>query len=242
MHMYQKGIELRGSQALNIKSYQKVICLRRCMAVATAATVIAAGIFVLAVILPSWAIIDFINTDGAHVNVKLGVWGEWRTLNTTGVSEWLPHLPKPSEKILRLADADLKNFYYAQIALAIIALILMVCNNFAAMLTFRHHRFVYKRVVALIHFLIAGCVTATIEILTNSVNEWNTEVAQKKYISEWDYSAVQRDGLAVYLSWFVAAIYAVGGIIFIIASGKHKGSRAATAEFEIEDRPVYIGR
>jgi len=212
------------------------------MAVATTATVIAAGIFILSVWLPSWAIINFINTEGVHVNVRLGVWGEWRTLNTTGIAEWLPHLPKPSEKILRLADADLKNFYYAQIALAIIALVLMACNNFAAILTFRHHRFVYKRVVALIHFLIAGCVAATIEILTNSVNEWNIEVAQKKHITDWDYSANQEDGLAVYLAWLVVGIYVIAGIVFIIASGKHKGSRAATAEFEIEDRPVHIGR
>lgn len=88
----------------------------------------------------------------------------------------------------------------------------------------------------------AGCVAATIEILTNSVNEWNIEVAQKKYISDWDYSANQEDGLAVYLSWLVAVVYVIAGIVFIIASGKHKGSRAATAEFEIEDRPVHIGR
>ena len=85
--MYQKGIELRGSHALNYKSYQKVICLRRCMAVATTATVIAAGIFILSVWLPSWAIINFINTEGVHVNVRLGVWGEWRTLNTTGIGK-----------------------------------------------------------------------------------------------------------------------------------------------------------
>jgi len=212
------------------------------MAVATTATIISAGIFILAVCLSSWAIINFINTEGVHVNVKLGVWGEWRTLNTTGIAEWLPHLPKPSEKILRLADAKLKNFYYAQIALAIIALVLMAGNNFAAILTFRHHRFVYKRVVALIHFLIAGCVAATIEILTNSVNEWNVEVAQKEQITDWHYSANQEHGLAVYLAWVVVAIYVIAGIVFIIASGKHKGSRAATAEFEIEDRPVYIGR
>ena len=90
--------------------------------------------------------------------------------------------------------------------------------------------------------LSAGCVAATIEILTNSVNEWNIEVAQKKYITDWDYSANQKDGLAVYLAWLVVLIYVAAGIIFIIASGKHKGRRAATAEFEIEDRPVHIGR
>lgn len=87
MHMYQKGIELRGSSALNYKSYQKVICLRRCMAVTTAATITGAIVFIIAVLLPNWAIINFLNTDGAYVNVKLGVWGEWRTLNTTGVGK-----------------------------------------------------------------------------------------------------------------------------------------------------------
>jgi len=242
MQLLQKGVELRGSQALNVASYQRVIWHRRLMATATIATLIGILIYVIALLLPNWAIIDFINTSNEHVNVELGVWGEWRKVNTSKNAEWIPHLPKPSEKILRLADANLKHFYYAQIALATIALILMAANNFAAFLTFSHHRFVYKRVVALIHFLIAGCVFATVEVLTNSVTEWNTEVVQKRLHQEWDYSAAQKTGFAVALAYFVVIIYVFAGIIFIISSSKQKGSRAATAEFEIEDRPVYIGR
>lgn len=149
------------------------------------------------------------------------------------------------------------DFYYAQIALATIALILMAANNFAAFLTFSYHRFVYKRVVALIHFLIgksqmslispfiiflAGCVFATVEVLTNSVTEWNTEVVQKKLNHDWDYSAAQKTGFAVALAYIVVFIYVCAGIVFMVASSKQKGSRAATAEFEIEDRPIYIGR
>uniref|UniRef100_A0AC34RIX2 Uncharacterized protein n=1 Tax=Panagrolaimus sp. JU765 TaxID=591449 RepID=A0AC34RIX2_9BILA len=242
MQMYQKGIELRGSQALNVRTYQRVICQRRFMAVATVFTILAAIIYIIALILPNWAIIEFVNTSFEAVNVQLGVWGEWRTVNTTGVAEWIPHLPRPPKNIPRLADADLKSYYYAQIALAIIALILMAFNNFGAFMTFSYHRFVYKRVVSLIHFLIAGCVAATIEVLTNSVTEWNTEVVQKRLNSEWDYSAVQKVGLAVYLAWTVVGIYICAAIVFFIASSKQKGSRAATAEFEIEDRPIYIGR
>uniref|UniRef100_A0A7E4VT05 Transmembrane protein n=1 Tax=Panagrellus redivivus TaxID=6233 RepID=A0A7E4VT05_PANRE len=243
MQLLQKGVELRGSQALNVASYQRVIWHRRFMAFATTLTIAAVALYVIALLLPNWAVIDFVNTSLEHVNVQLGVWGEWRTVNTTGVSEWIPHLPKPSEKLLRLADADLKHFYYAQIALATIALALMAANNFAAILTFTYHRFVYKRVVAFIHFLIAGCVAATIEVLTNSVTEWNTEVAQKSLQSQsWDYSAAQTTGLAVFLAWLVVFIYIFAAVIFIVASSKQKGSRAATAEFEIEDRPIYIGR
>uniref|UniRef100_A0AC34F7F4 Uncharacterized protein n=1 Tax=Panagrolaimus sp. ES5 TaxID=591445 RepID=A0AC34F7F4_9BILA len=242
MQLIQKGVELRGSQALNVASYQRVIWYRRFMAIATAATLIGVLIYVIALLLPNWAIIDFLNTSGEHVNVNLGVWGEWRKLNTSENAEWIPHLPKPSEKILRLADADLKHFYYAQIALATIALILMAANNFAAFLTFSYHRFVYKRVVSLIHWLIAVCVFATVEVLTNSVTEWNTEVAQKRIISDWDYSTAQKLGLAAYLAYTVVLIYTFAGIVFFMASRKQKGSRAATAEFEVEDRDVYIGR
>lgn len=78
--------------------------------------------------------------------------------------------------------------------------------------------------------------------MTSSINEWNTEVVQKRLNAEWDYSAIQQHGTAIYLSWLVVGIYIISGIIFFLASSKQKGSRAATAEFEIEDRPIYIGR
>lgn len=37
-------------------------------------------------------------------------------------------------------------------------------------------------------------------------------------------------------------IYIFAAIAFAVSSHKQKGSRAATAEFEIEDRPIHIGR
>ena len=86
------------------------------------------------------------------------------------------------------------------------------------------------------------CIVVTIEVLLNSVNEWNMEVAQRSIFSDWDYSANQRTGTPVYIAWTVVFIYAFAAFCFANASHKQKGSRAATAEFEIEDRPVHIGR
>lgn len=82
----------------------------------------------------------------------------------------------------------------------------------------------------------------TIEILINSVDEWNRKVAQKKINSSWEYSTERKTGAAVTLAWIVVIIYLITAIVFIFNSHKQKGSRAATAEFEVEDRPIYVGR
>lgn len=85
------------------------------------------------------------------------------------------------------------------------------------------------------------CVLTVIEILLNSVNEWNVEVAHS-LDTKWDYSAVQKNGRAVYFAYCVMAINLSAAIAFAYSSHKQKGSNAATAEFEIEDRPIHIGR
>lgn len=59
---------------------------------------------------------------------------------------------------------------------------------------------------------------------------------------EWDYSVGQTTGLPTYLAWACVLIYLFAAVAFALGSHKHKGSRAATAEFEIEDRPIHIGR
>lgn len=59
---------------------------------------------------------------------------------------------------------------------------------------------------------------------------------------EWDYSVGQTTGLPTYLAWTCVLIYVLAAIAFALGSNKQKGSRAATAELEIEDRPIHIGR
>ncbi|VDO27734.1 unnamed protein product [Onchocerca flexuosa] len=59
---------------------------------------------------------------------------------------------------------------------------------------------------------------------------------------EWDYSVGQTTGLPTYLAWTCVFINLFAAMTFALGSHKHKGSRAATAEFEIEDRPIHIGR
>lgn len=81
--------------------------------------------------------------------MKLGVWGEWRTVNTSKDSEWIPHFPKPKRHLLRLAGHDLKNYYRAQAAFCVISLALMLANNAFAIYTFSHKRYIYKVTVPL---------------------------------------------------------------------------------------------
>ncbi|VDO28959.1 unnamed protein product, partial [Onchocerca flexuosa] len=163
---------------------------------------IAIIIFVISLLTPNWTIIDFTNTDLEEIHVQLGVWGEWRTKTngTKKVVEWIPHFPKPPEYVLRLADADLKcsfsffllsnyffsfllltflDFYLVQMVFGIISLVLMFSNNALAIYTFYHHRFIFKRLVACLYGVIAMCIVVTIEILMNSISEWNRSVAEQ---------------------------------------------------------------
>ncbi|MCP9266257.1 hypothetical protein DINM_021772 [Dirofilaria immitis] len=170
--------------------------------------------------------------------------GEWRTKinDTSQIVEWIPHFPKPPEHVLRLADADLKHFYLVQMVFGIISLVLMFSNNALAIYTFYHHRYIFKRLVACLYAVIAMCIVVMIEILTNSISEWNRSVAEQAKNIEWDYSVGQTTGLPTYLAWTCVLIYLFAAVSFALGSHKHKGSRAATAEFEIEDRPIHIGR
>ncbi|CAD5222460.1 unnamed protein product [Bursaphelenchus xylophilus] len=244
MQLIEKAVECQGSRVINMHSYQQLLWQRRLMAVATLLTIIGIFAFLAAVFHPDWAILDFVNTDLQKVNVRLGVWGEWRTLNTTNKSEYTPHFPEPpGGRILRLADEDIKHYYRAQAAFCVISLVIMVCNNAFALWTFTHHRYIYKRLVAGIHVFTAMCIVVTMEVLTNSVDEWNANIAEKyRNNQEWDFSAVQRVGLGYYLAGTVVIIYIFAAICFFIASHKQKGLRAATSEFEIEDREIEIGR
>ncbi|KHN83709.1 hypothetical protein Tcan_07680 [Toxocara canis] len=86
------------------------------------------------------------------------------------------------------------------------------------------------------------CIVVTVEVLTNSVNEWNISVAEQSKNVDWDYSVGQTNGRSTYMAWSCVFIYALAAVTFALGSHKQKGSRAATAEFEIEDRPIHIGR
>lgn len=237
-------IDIYDFETIDYNRYQSIVWQRRCMALATLLACLAIVVFVIALLTPNWTIIDFTNTDLEAIHVQLGVWGEWRTKinGTKQIVEWIPHFPSPPEHVLRLADADLKHYYRTQMAFGIISLLLMFATNALAFYTFCHHRYIYKRLAACLYGVIAMCIVVTIEVLTNSVNEWNLSVAEQAKNTEWDYSVGQTTGLPTYLAWTCVFIYIFAGATFAVSSHKHKGSRAATAEFEIEDRPIHIGR
>uniref|UniRef100_A0A915D318 Uncharacterized protein n=1 Tax=Ditylenchus dipsaci TaxID=166011 RepID=A0A915D318_9BILA len=238
-----KKIDCTDSHVLNIERYKAVVWERRWMALATFSAVIGIVLFVFAVLSPDWTTIDFTNTNLQHVNVQLGVFGEWRSVNTSNRKpEWISHFPEPaSHRFLRLAGVYLKHYYRAQAAFCIIGLVMMLFTNGLALYSFTYHRYMFKRLVAFLYLFTAMCVVLCIEILLSSVDEWNTEVAHK-HQGEWEYSAGQKNGIAVYLARTVVVINLIAAAVFAFGSKKQKGNHAATAEFEIEDRPVHCSR
>lgn len=244
MQLLEKAVELRDSQIINVESFRKLIWQRRIMAVASVIAWIAVVVLVAALATPNWAVLDFINTEFQQVHVQLGVWGEWRTVNNFShkTVEWIPHFPTPPENVARLADADLKHYYRAQAAIGVIALFLLLATNTLALYTFYHHRYIYKRLVACLFLVVAMAIVVTIEVLSNSVDEWNTAVALASKQGDWDYDAVKVAGYSTRMAQSVVAACVFSAIAFALGSHKQKGDNAAAAEFEIEDRPVHIGR
>uniref|UniRef100_A0A914RYZ5 Uncharacterized protein n=1 Tax=Parascaris equorum TaxID=6256 RepID=A0A914RYZ5_PAREQ len=96
--------------------------------------------------------------------------------------------------------------------------------------------------IVLLFAISSMCIVVTVEVLTNSVHEWNISVAEQSKNVDWDYSVGQKNGRSAYMAWTCVCVYALAAISFALGSHKQKGSRAATAEFEIEDRPIHIGR
>ncbi|VDO68471.1 unnamed protein product [Heligmosomoides polygyrus] len=243
MQLLEKAVELRDSQIINVESFRKLIWQRRIMAVASVIAWIAVVVLVAALATPNWAVLDFINTEFQQVHVQLGVWGEWRTVNNFShkTVEWIPHFPTPPENVARLADADLKHYYRAQAAIGVIALFLLLATNTLALYTFYHHRYIYKRLVA--------CLFLVVDLLQSHGRTDGGQASTKAFNSpswiaqgDWDYDAVKVAGYSTRMAQSVVAACVFSAIAFALGSHKQKGDNAAAAEFEIEDRPVHIGR
>ncbi|GMR61959.1 hypothetical protein PMAYCL1PPCAC_32154, partial [Pristionchus mayeri] len=234
----------RGSQILNMQSYEAVVCQRRFVAVTTAICWLAVIPLIVALATCSWCIIDFVNTDNEKVHVKLGTWGEWRTRqnSTATYTDWIPHFPAPPESVLRLADASLRHFHRAQAALGAISIFLLLGTNALALYTFSEHRYVYKRLCAFMYVITGVCVYATVEIVSQSVDEWRSDVITKTTFDAFDFEARKKYGYSAYLALGVAAACILAAIAFAYGSHKQKGDHAATVDMEIEDRPMHMGR
>ncbi|PAV65335.1 hypothetical protein WR25_13051 [Diploscapter pachys] len=245
MQLIEKAVDLRGSQILNIDSYQAIKWHRRLMAVTAVLAWIGFIIYVIAVFIPKWATISFRNTEGFDVSVDLGVWGEWRSIsrrNTKPTAEWFPHFPSPPDNVLRLNMPELNHYYRAQAVMCIIAMVIFLGTNLLAVYTFFHHRFIYKRLTAGLYVIIGFTIFVSIEVLTNSVNAWNKEAAEKSLTDDFDYENHQSIGISTRLAQGSMATAFIAAIIFLLGSHKQKGDKAATTDLEIEDRPIHVGR
>jgi len=108
------------------------------------------------------------------------------------------------------------------------------------------------------------CIFVVIEVLWHSVKIWrapiDTNIANADNMHDPEL-AILRDssstldvslldnypdkkyyGYSVYFAWTIFIVYLLGAVIFLIAGRKQKGNAAATLEFEVEDRPVNLGR
>ncbi len=82
------------------------------------------------------------------------------------------------------------------------------------------------------------CLAVTIEALVLSLDQWRRTSGM---IAAQVYPR-RKYGWATYLAWLIFGEHLFAALCFAIGSRKRKGSRAATVEFEREDRAVQIGR
>lgn len=86
----------------------------------------------------------------------------------------------------------------------------------------------------------AMCVLVVIEVCINSVNEWKAFTHDHNDHHADYYFQGMSYGYSTYLAWVVFIIYVVASFVFLVGGRKQKGDRAATREFEEEDRPVNL--
>lgn len=146
----------------------------------------------------------------------------------------------------------------------------MLAGIFLSLYSFRHHRYMYKRLTAGLmalvgnhtkttlldifsskfysmtpSFPLAMCILVVIEVLSHSINEWQAigeGPGGNAKFTGLDYVRKTKYGYSTILAWFVFGIYVIAALVFLIGGRKQKGLNAATQELEVEDRPVNLGK
>ncbi|VDP17988.1 unnamed protein product, partial [Soboliphyme baturini] len=134
------------------------------------------------------------------------------------------------------------HYYRTQAVFSIIAMVIMIISNTFAFYTFRHHRYMYKRLTAGLCMIVAMCIFVTIETISHSVNNWKAMSKENHPLVYGNYLRCMSFGYSTILAWMVFVIYLSASIVFILAGRKQKGDHAAALEFEVEDRPFILGR
>jgi len=240
-------VDMEGLNVLNKRTFQRVLWERRIMFFAMVVCLSCILLFVIAVATTSWAIFDlFEERLNVTLCLHLGIWGEWRTekdpeTGKTKTETWLRHFPEPPSGYPRLTAVDLQHYHRTQAVFSVIGLVLMVLGNGFALYSFNHHRYMYKRLTFGLLAFVAMSVLVVIEVLINSVNEWKSLHHDRHDDHHPDYYFQGMSyGYSTYVAWVVFAGYTFATLVFLVGGRKQKGDRAATTEFEEEDRPVNL--
>ncbi|MCL4141223.1 UNVERIFIED_CONTAM: hypothetical protein GTU68_045756 [Idotea baltica] len=103
--------------------------------------------------------------------------------------------------------------------------------------TFKHTRYMYKRLAACCHLLSSGCALIVLEVSATSVSFAASKLPLRHPPgSEWHY------GFSFVLAWVTFVIEVLATLGFALCSRKRKKDKAPNEEFAIDEEPTIIGR
>ncbi|XP_042228903.1 uncharacterized protein LOC121870973 isoform X2 [Homarus americanus] len=122
-------------------------------------------------------------------------------------------------------------------AFSIISLLIMIMGFIFSIYTFRHTRYMYKRLTACSHVIAAGCVLIVIEVAV-SLYHYQAEKLPNRHPTgaTWQY------GFSFMLAWISFIAEAAAAIAFGVCSRKRKKDKAPDDQYAIEEEPTIIGR
>ncbi|CAH1793401.1 unnamed protein product [Owenia fusiformis] len=138
-------------------------------------------------------------------------------------------------------DKIIIDYSRTETAFAVISLLIMLVGNGFALYTFKEHRYMFKRLTAFTHFVVAALVLVVLEVLINSIHYEESNLPARH-----PERAYHSFGFSFAFGWIVFIIYVSAGIAFLFASRKRKGDQVQT---EIDptsqikdDEAINLGR
>ncbi|KAK3777525.1 hypothetical protein RRG08_044815 [Elysia crispata] len=231
----------------------------RLLLITTGVTLFGVLLEVVAISTDSWLVMEFrghasLKADNTTTNpVTEGYMGLWRickvelvtrtrsdgSTEETSSENCEPHKLFPTkDEVQKSTEYERHHLDYTRTAIAftIIALVIMVIGHAFAFYALRRPRYIIKRLVALLHFMTAGCVLVLNEVFVKTANHEKEKIYDQDLVdSHFNY------GYSFVLSWLVFVIFVLAGLIFLFTSHKKKAEYADGTE-ALEDEPMEIRR
>ncbi|XP_015909636.1 voltage-dependent calcium channel gamma-1 subunit [Parasteatoda tepidariorum] len=222
---------------------------QRLLMAATIAVLVAAIVWIISIttdywfhVLPEKGSPIYINkTNTYFVRSYSGLWKICKFTHPNGTLSGEPvknchnHRLFPSDEFIQKnpeVDRTILDYTRTETAFSIISLCLMLMGFGFSIYTFRHPRYMFKRLAGGVHLISAAATLIVVEVVINSV------AYEERFLSDrHPKGAVWSYGYSFVLAWITFVILVISGLTFLICSRKRKGIPGTG-----DDTPNILGR